>query len=68
MITTLDGVIKKRGESVWEVGVELTTEVYRPTRSIVHSVSKPVCNPNSCWSNYDLCKTECDKLNNQLNE
>ena len=64
MITTLDKVVCKRGETVWEVGVT-NTDFYRPTRSIVHGGYNDVTNPGACWKDYDLCKEECDKLNKE---
>ena len=62
MITTLDGIKAKRGESVWEIGVSLKG-VYIQTRSIVHSSTNPVSNEERCWKSYDLCQKECDKRN-----
>lgn len=64
MITTLDEVICKRGERVWEIGITLDG-IYRPTSSVVHGGYNDVTNPDRCWKDYDLCKEECDKLNNK---
>jgi len=62
MIKTLDNHTLKRGETAWEVGVTNSGE-YRPTRGVVHGGHNDITNPDKCWKDYDLCKTECDKLN-----
>lgn len=64
MITTLDKVVRKRGEYVWEIGVTIGG-LYQPTRSKVHGQGlNRVINPNRCWSTYQLCEDECNQLNN----
>ena len=62
MITTLDNVKLKRGQHAWEVGVTVDGE-YRPTRGTIQTGSNDITNPNKCWSNWELCKEECDRLN-----
>lgn len=59
----MDGVIKKRGQHVWEIGVVLGTWIKSPTRSIVH-VS--VLNPDQSYASYEECKKACNKLNKQV--
>ncbi len=62
MIITLDGVNAKRGKTVWEIGVTIDG-FYMPSRGLVHSLKYRVFNEERCWSSYDKCKAECDKLN-----
>jgi len=62
MITTLDGVTVKRGQTVWEIGVSIKG-VYKPTMSRLYSHSNGVTNPNRCWRSYLSCEAECDRLN-----
>jgi hypothetical protein len=54
MITTLDGVVKKKGDKVWEVGVTLDG-VRLPTLGIVDGGKNAVTNPCKCWAFYDNC-------------
>lgn len=68
MITTLDGVIKQRGESVWEIGFAGEVEGYRPTRSIVHGQHNRLINPDRCWNNWKECSRECFKMNEEFNK
>lgn len=63
MITTLDKIECKRGEIVWEIGIDLKGN-YQPTRSIVHGWHNSVINVDRCWKEYELCKKECERLNN----
>lgn len=63
MITTLDKVKCKRGETVWEVGI--SSEGYRPTRSIVHGLHGGVANPKRCWKDYEQALKYCEQLNTE---
>ena len=71
MITTLDGQKKKRGETVFEIGVTVGGE-YRPTRSVVGSRGNfAVVNEDGCYSTREACQKECDrknKVNHTTNE
>lgn len=57
MITTVDGVVKKRGEIIYELAY---CKGYIPLKSIVH-VS--VQNELHAYSTLDLCQKECDRRN-----
>ncbi len=62
MITTKEGIVKKRGQKVWEIGITVDG-IRTPTISIVHGGYNDVTNPDRCWSEYDNCLTECEKMN-----
>lgn len=64
MIKTVDNKNAKRGDIVWEIGVNLKG-VYKPTRGVVSSPIYRVSNEDKCWKDYDLCKKECNKRNNK---
>ena len=57
MITTVDKVVKKRGEIVYEFAY---CKGYIPLKSIVH-VS--VQNEFNVYSTLELCQEECDRRN-----
>ena len=57
MITTLDGVDKKRGEIVYEIAF---CHKYKPLKSIVH---KSVQNELHAYSTIELCQKACDEKN-----
>lgn len=60
-MTTVDGIKKKSGDRVWEIGI--SKDGYRPTRSIVNGIANRVVNPDRTWNDYNQCLSECDKLN-----
>lgn len=64
MVTTLDGVVCKRGTFVYEVGVGHPNGTYMPCNARVHMGSHHPTNPDKCCSTRELCQKECDKLNN----
>jgi hypothetical protein len=61
MIKTLDNVKCKRGDVVFEIGVNIEG-IYRPCRSIVH---RCLTNPDRCWKACSECQKECDLLNSK---
>ena len=63
MINTLDGVVKKRGEKVWEIGAT-RSGVLVPTMGVVHHPTRGVTNPNECWHSYTCCLDACVEINN----
>ena len=66
MITTIEGVVKKKFDKVWEVGWCSSAQIYKPTLSKVH-VGIGVANPDRCWSLYENCLKECD-IYNDINQ
>ena len=60
MITTKDGVIKKRGEIVYERAYSLSSKKYIPLKSIVHQTLN---NEGNAWFDKEKCQAECDILN-----
>lgn len=67
MITTLDNVVCKRGDIVWEIGLD--GKKYRPTRSVVHGpIIKRLINEDRCWKDFFKCQEECDRLNKLENK
>jgi len=67
MITTLDGFTKKANMRVWEIG--MCEGAYTPTLSTVNGKSSNrLVNPERCWSSFELCKSECEKMNQGLHE
>ena len=57
MITTVDGIVKKRGDIIYELAY---CKRYIPLKSIVY-VS--VQNESHAYSTLDLCQKECDRRN-----
>lgn len=60
MITTKDGITKKRGETVFEIGYNTSTGQYVPIPSRVHI---NLNNDSSCYSTLELCQIECSRRN-----
>ena len=60
MITTADGVRKKRGDIVWEIAYSSDRGLYLPIRSIVH---RTLQNENTAYSTRKLCQNKCDEWN-----
>ena len=60
MITTRDGLVRKRGESVFELGFHQTLKKYMPLKSRVHI---DLNNETTAWSTKELCQAECSKRN-----
>ena len=60
MITTKDGLIKKRGEIVYERAFSLPSKKYVVLKSIVH---QSLQNEGNAWSSKEKCQAEVDSLN-----
>lgn len=59
MKTTIDGKRLKRGEHAWEVGFDMSKELFVPTVHIVHK-----CPDNEkIYYSYGECIKRCDELN-----
>lgn len=58
MIRTREGINKKRGEGVWEIGSDVGTGKLSPSYGKVHTMS--LSNPIDCWASYENCLKECD--------
>ena len=62
MITTVDGIIKKKGDSVFEIAYSLSLKQYIPMTTKVHISHQ---NDDNCYNDISLCQLECDKRNSR---
>lgn len=64
MIKTIDGVVKKRSQFVFELAVNEFNN-YVPICSTVH---KDLQNENNAYSTRELCQAECEKRNKRRSQ
>lgn len=64
MILTEDGFNCKRGETMWAIGIDVSTRTYRPLRVKAHSRGADYNHDGlKVWKEHKNCMTECDLRN-----
>ncbi len=62
-ITTVDGATKKQGDWVFEVGMDLHTCDYVPTRTRLTGKERTGEGSPNYYDNRDLCQDQCRMMN-----